>query len=83
MLPCQHNACDSCIVEGDDGKGQVFTCPIDYTTISGLINADRNNALFMKVKLRERKFALMREAEIREMNRKAEAVLKLEEHMAK
>ena len=58
MLPCQHNVCDSCIVEGDEGKGQEFTCPKDYTTISGLINAERNNALFMKVKLRERKFAL-------------------------
>ena len=57
MLPCQHNACDKCIQKGEDGRKE-FACPIDFSIIDGIHQAERNDSLFKKVKVWERQQAL-------------------------
>lgn len=54
MLPCQHNACQECIKEKEE-IGANFECPIDNCFIDRIDQAEFNNQLFKKVKIRERK----------------------------
>ena len=35
MLPCQHNACETCIKKGDEDRTD-FACPVDFTIIEGI-----------------------------------------------
>lgn len=78
MLPCQHNACNKCIIKGDHGASGYFSCPKDYSAIEGIHQAEKNNELFTKVKLRKRKLVLKHEAIEKQKNVNAEAVIKFE-----